>query len=189
MGHILFSHPGGQKSTLIPPMKGHGPYSKILNWVKSENVRSEFVPCVPPPLVTPSQHEFKNFHRLTYRSSATLLSPPSFPRVLKLEIPLEPRDVDADTEVIGIDMKHVLKASGTPQMWTGYQSVVDMLIPHRSAGVRTTLYPSTDCFVGQLISGSLPRISPSLQPQPSLSFSGNMLPNWMPSKCIAMNHI
>lgn len=136
VGHILFSHHGGQKSTLIPPMKGHGPYSKILNWVKSENVRSEFVPCVPPPLVTPSQHEFKNLHRLTYRASAKLVSPSSFLRVLKLEIPLEPRDVDTDAEVIGTDMKHVLKASGTPQMWTGYQSVVDMLIPHRPVDIR-----------------------------------------------------
>ena len=128
IGHILFSHPDGQKTTLLPPMQGHGPYSKILNWIKSEKTRSEFVPSVPLPL-TPSEPRFQNLHRLTYRASGTLESSQG---VLKLEIPLEPRDVESGVDVTDTDIKHVLRASGAPRMWTGYQSDVNMLIPHRS---------------------------------------------------------
>lgn len=130
VGHILFSHPDGKKNTLVPPMQGHGPYSKILNWIKSENARSEFVPSVPLPLAPP-EPRFQNFHRLTYRASGTLVLPSSSQRVLKFEIPLEPRDVESDAHVTDADLKHVLQASGTPRMWAGYQSKVNMLMPHR----------------------------------------------------------
>lgn len=51
---------------------------------------------------------------------------------MKLEIPLEPRDVESGVDVTDTDIKHVLRASGAPRMWTGYQSDVNMLIPHRS---------------------------------------------------------
>jgi len=129
IGHILFSHPDGQKTTLIPPMKGHGPYSKILNWIQSEHARSEFVPSVPPSLTAPSDPSFQNLHRLTYRASGTVTSPSSSPRVLKLEIPLETRDDESDIDFTNAE--HVLHASGTPRMWMGYQSEVDVLMPHR----------------------------------------------------------
>jgi len=112
-------------------MKGHGPYSKILNWIQSEHARSEFVPSVPPSLATPSEPRFKNLHRLMYRASGTSTSPPPPPRILKLEIPLEPCDLESDADVTDTDTKHVLQASGTPIMWTGYQSEVDVLMPHR----------------------------------------------------------
>ena len=112
-------------------MKGHGPYSKILNWIKSEHAGSEFAPSVPPSLVAPSNPSLQNLHRLTYCASGTLASPSSSPRVLKLEIPLETRDVESDIDVTSADMKHVLRASGTPRMWTGYRSEVDVLMPHR----------------------------------------------------------
>jgi hypothetical protein len=115
----------------MPPMKGHGQYSKILNWIQSERTRSEFVPSVPPSLTTPSNSSFQNLHRLMYHTSGTPASPSSSPRVLKLEIPLETRDAESDIDVANADMKHVLHASGTPRMWTGYQSEVDVLMPHR----------------------------------------------------------
>lgn len=103
---------------------------------------SEFVPSVPPSLATPSEPRFQNFHRLTYRASGTLASPSSSPRVLKLEIPLEPRDpeVESDADVTDADMKHVLQASGTLRMWTGYQSEVDVLMPHRLCDITIWLY-------------------------------------------------
>lgn len=112
-------------------MKGHGPYSKFLNWIQSEHARSEFAPGVPPSLAAPSNPSFQNLHRLTYRASGTLASPSLSPRVLKLEIPLETRDTESDTDVVNADMEHVLRASGTPRMWMGYQSEVDVLMPHR----------------------------------------------------------
>lgn len=112
-------------------MKGHGPYSKIVNWIHSEHARSEFVPNVPLSLAAPPNPSFQNLHRLTYRASGTLASPSSSPRILKLEIPLEARDVESDIDVANVDMNHALHASGTPRMWTGYQSEVDMLMPHR----------------------------------------------------------
>lgn len=116
-------------------MHGYGPYSKILNWIKSENARSEFVASIPPFLAAPFEPRFQNLHRLTYRASGTLVSPLSSPRVLKLEIPLEPRDVESGADVTNTDLKHILRASGTPRMWTSYQSDVNMLIPHRSDNV------------------------------------------------------
>lgn len=130
-------------------MKGRGPYSKILNWIQSEHARSEFVPSVPPSLITPSNPRFQNLHRLTYRASGTLASPSLSPRALKLEIPLETRDCESDTDVTNADMKHVLQASGTPRMWTGYQSEVDVLMPHRlddnSIRSHTVAYPLQTC--------------------------------------------
>jgi hypothetical protein len=132
VGHILFPHPEGQKSALVPPMKGHGPYSKILNWINSENARSEFVPSMLPSFATPSQPSFQNLHRLTYRVLETPTSPQSSQKILKLEIPLEPRDFEPGVDVTSTDLRHVLRASGRPRMWTGYQSAADMLIPHRS---------------------------------------------------------
>lgn len=121
-------------------MKGHGPYSKILNWIQSEHARSEFVPSVPPSPVTLSEPKFQNLHRLTYRALGTLTSPLSFPRFLKLEIPLEQRDLESDVNVTDVDMKHVLRTSGTPRMWIGYQSKVDVLMPHRLDGIRVRLH-------------------------------------------------
>lgn len=147
IGHVLFSHPDGQKTTLVPPMKGHGSYPKILNWIKTENARSEFVPSVPPSLAAPPGPKFQNLHRLTYRASGTLVSPSSSPGVLKFEVPLEPCDVEPDADVADADLKHVLRASGTPRMWTGYQSEVNMLIPHRSDGAPIPSYSSNDCLV------------------------------------------
>ncbi|KAF9651892.1 hypothetical protein BDM02DRAFT_3110010 [Thelephora ganbajun] len=139
IGHILFSHSDGQKTTLAPPMKGHGPYSKILNWIQSERPRSEFVPSVPPSLATPSEPRFRNLHRLTYRASGTLTLPSSSPRVLKLEIPLELRDVGSDANVTNTTMEHILQTSGMPRMWMGCQSEVDMLMPHRPVDMRLSI--------------------------------------------------
>jgi hypothetical protein len=112
-------------------MKGHGPYSKILNWIQSEHAKSEFVSSVPPSPATLPEPRFQNLHRLTYHALGTL-EPSSFsPGLLKLEIPLESRGLELDANVAGADVKHVLQTSGTPQMWTGYQSEVDVLMPHR----------------------------------------------------------
>lgn len=137
IGHIVFSHPDGRKTTLAPPMKGHGPYSKILNWIQSEHPRSEFASSIPPSLATPPNSDFQNFHRLTYRAPGTLVSPLLSPEVLKLEIPLETRNVEPDVDVANADTKHLLQTSETPQMWAGYQSEVEVLMPHRSDKVLT----------------------------------------------------
>lgn len=140
IGHILFSHPDGQKATLVPPLKGHGQYSKFLNWIRSEATRSEFVPSIPPSLAAPSEREFQNLHRLTYRTSGISASQPS-QKVLKFEVPLEPHDAESAVSAIDADLKHVLRASGPPRMWTGYRSKVNMLIPHRSDSVHTPQHP------------------------------------------------
>ena len=132
IGHIVFSHLDGRKTTLVPPMKGHGPYSKILNWIKSKHPRSEFAPSIPPSFITSPDSDFQNFHRLTYRASGRRISPSSSPEILKLEIPFETRDVEQDIDTADADMKRLLQTSGTPQMWAGYQSEIDVLMPHRS---------------------------------------------------------
>lgn len=44
-GHILFSNPGlGQRATLVPPLKGHWPFAKILKWAETIEAPSAFVP-------------------------------------------------------------------------------------------------------------------------------------------------
>lgn len=134
VGHILFSHPDRQKTVLTPPMEGFGPYSKILNWIESKKARFEFVPSIPPHLVAPSEPRFKNLHRLMYRSSGIFASPSSSMEVMKLEIPLEPHGAGLDVGVTGPDMYHILRASGTPRMWTGHQSEANVLMPQRSDG-------------------------------------------------------
>ena len=127
----------------MPPINGHGPYSKILNWIQSKHARSGFVPIVPPSFATPSESKFQNLHRLTYYASGTPASPSPSPRVLKLEIPLESRDPESDADVTDADTKHVLQTSGTPQMWAGCQSEVDVLMPHRYGGApRLSLVPN-----------------------------------------------
>lgn len=160
-------------------MKGHGPYSKILNWIKSENARSEFAPSIPPSFA-PSESWFQNLHRLTYRVPGTPTSASSSQKVLKLEIPLEPRDAGPDADVT--DLRHVLQTSGTPRMWTGYQSAADMLIPHRSEFPPLLSYSPAHYFAGQWTFDSLSKISPFLQMHPSLSFSNDMSPGWTHSE-------
>lgn len=125
-------------------MRGHGPYSKILNWMQSEHAASEFVASVPPSLATPTEPRLQNLHRLTYRASGTPVPPSSSPRILKFEIPLETRDPEPDAGVTNSDTKHVLQASGTPRMWTGYQSEANVLMPHRLDDASIRLHFVTD---------------------------------------------
>jgi len=63
----------------------------------------------------------------------------SHPRLLKLEIPLEPRGAEPDAVVTNAGLKPALQASGTPRTWTGYQSEVHMLIPHRPVDIRLSV--------------------------------------------------
>ena len=168
-------------------MKGHGPYSKILNWIQSEHAKSEFVPSVPPSPAALPEPRFQNLHRLTYHASGTLESPSSSPRVLKLEISLESRGLELDSDVAGSDVKHVPQASGTPQMWTGYQSEVDVLMPHRLDNAPIRHASSLTSSVDRWISDSPYKISPQPLMQPSLLFSNNTSPSWTHSERITID--
>ena len=135
-----------------------------------------------PPFATPSNPRFQNLHRLTYHASGTLISPSSPSGVLKLEIPLETRDVESDIDVTNADMEHGLRASGTPQMWTGYQSEVDVLMPHRLDDTPTDHASWLTSIVDLWTSDSPSKTFPRLLTQPSLLFYSNTSQSWTHSE-------
>jgi len=160
MGHMLFTTMStDQRPTIVPPLRGHHTYGKILKWIAGEDVKFSFVSSLPAVLIDSSPAEQKVLHRLTYHAlpkldpnygssdtpSSAKASTPYANKVITFEVvlaqprqsPLNP-EVDNDlVEDLNADVP-LLDASSTAQCTVGVEASADLMMPDRPMDLRLT---------------------------------------------------
>ncbi|KAH9947903.1 hypothetical protein B0H21DRAFT_736078 [Amylocystis lapponica] len=157
MGHILFTTSSpSQRPTLVPPLKGHHSFSKMLKWIAGQDVRSSFVASLPGPLVDSSPAQQKILHRLTYHA---IPEPQAQPRpdtaisndvctqttkVLSFEAVLA--QPQRDTQLFDADdtgsAAPLLDPISGPRCWKGVETTVDLMLPARPMDMRISALQS-----------------------------------------------
>ncbi|KAL6310056.1 hypothetical protein BKA93DRAFT_722239 [Sparassis latifolia] len=179
-GHMLFTALSpGQRPNIVPPLKGHHTFTKILQWMTGSSAKSSFVSSLPAALVDSSPAQQKVLHRLTYRAlpqpvqegSSSRDIPPDpageaiahSSKVLSFEVVLaQPRLNTLDPNV-GDSLSRrqhsplddidadvpLLNAESTSRCAMGSEVVVDLMMPDRPMDLRVTAFESNELTPGE----------------------------------------